>query len=1019
PARISNDRQQRILAALVIAGPAGLGVEQLTTRVWDETDEPPDAVRALRTYVNRLRNAIGENGGELVATRPGGYLLAAGPDDLDSAVFEHKLAGASHELDPYVALELYDEVLGLWSGSAYGDLADLDWVRPEAVRLNELRLSAEESRLLIRLDVDRHADVAADAERLILENPYREQLTAIRASALYRSGRQVEALDELQQHRTTLRDDLGVDPSPELQELELKILNHDPDLAPGRAGGRRLRGYRLGNRIGEGAFSIVYRATQPSIGREVAVKVIRKELANETRFIRRFEAEAQLVARLQHPRIVPLYDFWREADSAYLVMPWLEGGSLTKRLRDGPLSLEETIRVVRHVAEGLDFAHSRGVIHRDVKPSNVLLDTEGNAYISDFGIALTEMPSNDGTPLPLSAGSPAYAAPEQFNGTPIGSGVDTYALAVMTYELLNGSLPWPKSATTATLIQHHHNGLPPLQLADDRLEHTVNTVLARATATDPRDRPATVSEFATELSVTVAPLPPQTSATPAMNPYRGLAAFEEPDARFFFGREDLVAAVVNKLRNEPLALLVGPSGSGKSSLLRAGVIPALRSEGSLPVVMSPSADPIGSLASALESVSTASSSIRADIDAGIPLPAIVDRIAPGSKLVIAVDQMEELFTVAPADQAEILLAALASTVTEESANLKVIASIRADFFGYPLASPGFGALAGPATMTIGPMRAEQLAAAISEPARLSGVEVEAALVARLAAETAGRAGSLPLMQFALTRAWDERSGPTVTLANYEGLGGLTGTLVRSAEGIWDRLSPSDQDAARRLLPRLVQIGEEATRRREEVAAAVSLGGVNPSLIEVLVNARLVTLDRDQSTREPTIELSHEAIIEAWPRLARWVDDSGTALLIAQRLRTDALDWDSSDRDSDLLYGGTRLAGAQGAVADPSVAIAPREQEFLEASAAAQTKADVAAREALIEEGYQRMRRRVLTVLATVAGLVGVISLVFALAAQRRASTEAAVADFAQLISRSTDLQPSQTDLALLLAAEAY
>lgn len=179
PALISNERQQRILAALVLAGPAGLGVEQLATRVWDEGDEPPDAVRALRTYVNRLRNAIGENGDDLVATRPGGYLLAAELNELDATVFEHTAAAASRELDPYVALELYDEALGLWAGAAYQDLAHLEWVRPEAVRLDELRLTAEEARLRIRLEADHHADVAADAERLILENPYRRSIPRV------------------------------------------------------------------------------------------------------------------------------------------------------------------------------------------------------------------------------------------------------------------------------------------------------------------------------------------------------------------------------------------------------------------------------------------------------------------------------------------------------------------------------------------------------------------------------------------------------------------------------------------------------------------------------------------------------------------------------------------------------------------------------------------------------------------------------------------------------------------------
>lgn len=1019
PALISNERQQRTLVALVLAGDAGLGVETLVTRVWDEADEPPDAVRSLRTYVNRLRTAIGQQGSVVVTTRPGGYALAMQPDGLDATVFERIVTRAAHELDPHVALELYDEALALWSGPAFRDLAHLDWVRPEAVRLDEMRLSAEEARLRIRLDAGRHTDVAADAARLMLSNPHREQLTAIRATALYRSGRQAEALGELEQHRSRMREDLGVEPSPELQELEVRILNQDPDLIASHAGGRRLRGFRLGNRVGEGALSIVYRATQPSVGREVAIKVIREELANEKEFIRRFEAEAQLVARLHHPRVVPLYDFWREADGAYLVMPWLEGGSLARQLQAGPLSLEDTVGAVHHVAAGLDFAHGRGVIHRDVKPSNVLLDGEGNAYISDFGIALTEA-SGDADPWPLSAGSPAYAAPEQFGGGSIGPGVDIYALAVMTYELLVGSLPWPESATTATLLHHHRQGLPPVELADDTAAHAVNAILAKATATDPAERFASSAEFAEELAATVSARPARTEVERSVNPYRGLAAFEEPDAPFFFGREDLVATILDNLDREPVTLLVGPSGSGKSSVLRAGVIPALRSGGSLPVVVTPTSDPVGSLASAMESISTtASGDIRSDLDAGESPVAIIERIAPGSSVVIAIDQLEELFTLAGPEDAERFLAVLAASVTAGPSSLRVIASIRADFFAYPVASPSFGAIAGPATVTIGPMRAEQMATAISEPARLSGVDVEAALIAELTAEAAGRPGSLPLMQYALTRTWDERSGSTLTLEDYERLGGLTGALVRSAESVWASLGTADRDAARRLLSRLVHVGDEATRRREEVGAAMSLPGVGQGLIEMFTDARLVTLDRNQTTREPTIELSHEALIEAWPRLAGWVEESGAALVTAQRLRTDASEWDVLGRGPDLLYSGGRLAAAQEAAADPAVAIAPREQAFIEASARLAADAEEAARQALIEQKRARRRRRTLLVLTAVAGVAGVLAVVLAVLASRRATDESRAADFTQLVSRSIDAQTTQTDLALLLAAEAY
>ena len=1025
--RISNERQQRLLAALTLAGPAGLGVEPLVTRVWDEADEPPDAIRALRTYVNRLRKALGEGGAELIVTRPGGYALDFERAEIDAVRFEQLTTSAAVEVDPYVALRTYDEALSLWAAPAYRGLAHLDWVRPEAARLDEVRLASAEARLRLRLDAGQHADVAADAERLRLEHPHRERLTEIRVIALYRSGRQVQALAELDQHRNQLLDDLGVDPSPELQNLRLRILNQDPGLSMTDDGARRLRGYRLGNRIGEGAFSVVYRASQPSVGREVAVKVIRKELANEPDFITRFQVEGQLVARLQHPRIVPLYDFWREPDNAYLVMPWLEGGSLATRLRSGALPAAEVARIVDHVAEGLDFAHSRDIVHRDIKPSNVLLDTEGNAYLADFGIALNDLPVADDTLPLLSVGSPAYAAPEQFGGGSFSPSVDVYALAVMTYELLHGTLPWSATATTATLLAHHREGLPAVRLSTDGESRAVDEVLRRATDTDPAARPATASAFAAELRSILSPQASRradrTSATPAAqidNPYRGLAAFDEPDAEVFFGRDELVATATDKLREEPLVLLVGPSGSGKSSILRAGVVPACRAAGLLPVVMTPTTDPFGALTAALSSISTASStSVQADLESGEPLPAIVERITPGTQVVLAIDQMEELFTLAAEDQIEDFLAVIASAVTNAGTGVKVVACTRADFYGHPLNSPSFGALVGPATVTVGPMRADQLVAAISEPARHVGADVDDALVAELASAASGQPGSLPLLQYSLTRAWDERSGSVLTREDYERLGGLTGTLVGAAEGIWQQLDASDQHAARRLLLRLVSVGEEVTRRREEIGVAGSLADVDAGLIDVFLDGRLVTVDRDRTSREPTIELSHEAIVDAWPRFAEWVEASRSHLATARRLREAATDWHATGRRPDLLYTAGRLVAAQEAASDPAVALAPIEREFLDAATDAKAAEDRAAAAQRADANRQRRRRRVGATLAALATVAGAIAVWVAVSAERRASTEARAADFAQLISRSTELQSTQTDLSLLLAAEAF
>src|SRR6476659_6609472 len=148
-----------------------------------------------------------------------------------------------------------------------------------------------------------------------------------------------------------------------------------------------IKGYELREQIGEGGYGVVYRAYQSLVGRDVAVKIILPQYADNPDFIRRFEAEAQLVARLEHPYIVPLYDYWREPGVAYLVMRLLRGGSLHDLLQQGPLLLSLTLRVVDQVGAALHIAHRAGVVHRDLKPANILLDAEQNAYLADFGIA--------------------------------------------------------------------------------------------------------------------------------------------------------------------------------------------------------------------------------------------------------------------------------------------------------------------------------------------------------------------------------------------------------------------------------------------------------------------------------------------------------------------------------------------------------------------------------------------------------------------------------------------------------
>ena len=203
--------------------------------------------------------------------------------------------------------------------------------------------------------------------------------------------------------------------------------------------GRQLRGYELIERIGEGGFGVVYRAKQAGVGREVAIKVVRAEFANDPEFIRRFDAEAQLVARLEHPYVVPLYDYWREPDGAYLVMRWLRGGNLKTALRTGPWKLDAIVRLLGQIGGALALAHRRGVIHRDIKPANILLDEEGNAYLSDFGIAHDISLAAQLKALDASTSWPAYSSPEQLRRETTSPLADIGSLGMVLHELVAGA----------------------------------------------------------------------------------------------------------------------------------------------------------------------------------------------------------------------------------------------------------------------------------------------------------------------------------------------------------------------------------------------------------------------------------------------------------------------------------------------------------------------------------------------------------------------------------------------------
>ena len=255
-----------------------------------------------------------------------------------------------------------------------------------------------------------------------------------------------------------------------------------------------INGYEFVEPIGSGGFGVVYRAVQPALGREVAIKVILPAHAQQPDFIQRFEQEARLIARLEHPHIVPLYDYWQDANGAFLVMRWLPE-TLRSRIQTGALPLNVVADLLDQIASALQVAHRSGVIHRDIKPDNLLLDGAGNAYLADFGIAKV---TNAGsiTSAGQIIGSMAYIAPEQISGAGLTPQADIYSLGLVVYELLTG-VPAYNGASASELLNHHLNSpIPSIRAQQPELPSTLDAVIAMATAKQVTDRYSDAIRFA-------------------------------------------------------------------------------------------------------------------------------------------------------------------------------------------------------------------------------------------------------------------------------------------------------------------------------------------------------------------------------------------------------------------------------------------------------------------------------------------------------------------------------------------
>lgn len=728
PTEVAGDgslspRDRVILSALCVQPGQSVPAEVLADALWGEVP-PKSWVKIVQGSVMRLRRTIGSS---MIETTAGGYRIVLPAGQLDTVEFERLVARGRSFLamnEPQRAATTFEQALALWRGAPFPELADWDRARSEGARLLDVRRAVEEDLVEAHLAAGRAVEAAVEARPLVAREPFRERRWALLATALYRTGRQGEALDVLHRAGRTMRDELGLDPGPELVALEAQILQQDPALLD------------VPNRIG--------------------------------------------------------------------------GSS-------------------------------------------------------------------------------------------------------------------------------------------------------------------------------------------AICPYRGLRPFDAQDADFYFGRATVVAEAMRRLEESPLLLVVGPSGSGKSSLVRAGILPAVARDGHPASVFTPGLDPLAALTTAMAA------------------------LRPGGLLVV--DQLEEVFANDGGrhDTREFLdrLAAVVEGGTQ------VVATLRADYLGWLAESPELSRLAERGLLLLTPLTEDELRAVIEEPARLVGLILEPGLVDLLVRDVTGAPGGLPLLSHALAETWEQREGAVMSVEGYRSTGGIRSAVAQSAERLYESLTPPDREVLRTVLQRLVTptpAGEPVVAR---VPTRVFAGSPEaPRLLDLLVRSRLVTASQD------TVMIAHESLVRAWPRLRTWLNKDVEGQLILAHLQVAADTWDTLGRPDEELYRGARLAAASEWRTRTHPVLAPVEEDFL-TTATATADAERMRQERAQAEQLRRNRQlrgalaAAITLLA-VALIAGAFAGLNGRAAENeaaRATAEAARADGAAMDAigaqlAATALVEPNPRLALLLARQS-
>ncbi|MCU0686840.1 MAG: protein kinase, partial [Polyangiaceae bacterium] len=831
--------------------------------------------------------------------------------------------------------------------------------------------------------------------------------------------------------------------------------------------GATIKHYEVVRPLGRGGMGAVYLARDPKLGRLVAIKVLSQR---GDRGARRFLDEARATAQCKHENIVVIHEVDEVDGLPYMVLEYLEGRTLRDwlagreaapgaRTRPEPVPPGQAVELVLPVVRALSCAHGRGIVHRDLKPANIFLTDDGIVKVLDFGIAkrlgageLSALAAPDEVAAPAVGltgtgammGTLPYMAPEQWRNEPVDARTDLWAVGILLFRLVAGAHPLAPIGSPLQLVQVGVLDVPMPSVFERRPDlGPLGAVVDRCLKKRREERFGSADELLAALEPL---LPGRRWPAPAgdQSPFAGLAAFQEADAGRFYGREREVAEALGRLRHQPLVAVVGASGAGKSSFVRAGVIPAFKraygsSEG---FVVRPGRRPLAALAELLATgpggeggadVGALTEALRSQPGLlGAHLRERCRGRGPGHRAALFVDQFEELYTLgAGADERAAFVACLEGVADDASSPLRVLLSLRSDFLDRAAEARHFAAELTRGLMLLPPLGSEALREALVRPVEASGYRFEGDDVAGDMLDALAHARTpLPLLQFTAARLWEarDRARRLLTREGYERVGGVAGALSAHADAVLASLAPSERPLARAVLLRLVT--PERTRAvvgLDELRAHASDGDAVEQVVRRLADARLVLVELAEGREGAKVELVHESLIERWATLRGWLDESVQDAHFLARLRAAAGEWGASGEAEGLLWRDRAAANAVAWLArrgdEPGEGpfVVEREERYLQAVAA-------------LHERTRRRRRRALA--ALVAGLVVVSVLVslLALRAEReatragreagRAHDEAARADRSAAFARNAarlaaarELQPTDPTTALALLRE--